>query len=314
MKCNWISDNAYSLLRGKSVLVAGGTGFVGQRTVEMLDKIGMRVYVITRRRIEDLGNIHYLQGDLSENNDLQKINEEINEEVDYGIYMAANIPLRGQAKENYFDAKKSTFDPFINFCEQYLPKIKSFVYISSVDVLGGCAEFEYNEIAPIRVASPYGLAKYIGELYTKDICTVQKIPYTILRFAQVYGPNEPIVRIIPIIKKAMTSGNTFTLVTDGSERRRFLYVDDAVKSIIHGLIYASNETYNIAGPDYISMKDLVSLIERIWGKKIDLVIKAEIKGEDNVPSIEKARRELKFNPGIKMRDGMQMIMEEERNA
>lgn len=310
MRCNWASSEDYLSMRDKTILVAGGTGFIGKRAVEIFKTIGMRVFVLSRNFHDSTDLIQYAQADLT---NIQSIRDAFyGIEFDYAVYMAANIPLRGEKKESFFDAKFSTFDPFINFCEVFLPRVSRFVYISSVDVLGGCPQYEYDESAPVKFATPYGLAKYIGEFYTRSICNENKIPYTILRYAQVYGPNEPVVRIIPIIKNMMNEGRQFVLITDGNERRRFLYIDDAVKAIIHGLLYANSGTYNIAGPDVISMKNLVKLIEMTWGKKIDLAIKGEVKGEDNVPSYENAKRDLFFDADIGLADGMRMIMEEEK--
>ena len=60
------------------------------------------------------------------------------------------------------------------------------------------------------------------------------------------------------------------------------------------------------------MKDLIKLIEKTWKKSIDLLIKGEIAGKDNVPSYENAKRDLHYTPDIGIKDGMRMIMEEEQ--
>lgn len=310
MKCKWIDNECYSALKGKKILVAGGTGFIGKRAVELFTQLGLKVYVLSRNKHENTDSITYAKADLNDYHSLKNKFEDTC--FDFAVYMAANIPLRGSKKENYCDAKTSTFDPFINFCQAYLCNCKKFIYISSIDVLGGCSEIEYDETAPIRTATPYGLAKYIGELYTKNICQSLGISYGILRFSQVYGPHEPLVRIIPIVKNAMNDGTRFTLVTDGEEKRRFLFVDDAVKAIVNACLYSENDIYNIAGPDSITMKSLVLLIEKTWEKKIDFVITNEYKGEDNVPSINKAKELINYMPDIDMKTGMKIIMEAEK--
>ena len=317
MKCKWLSNSDYSIFRGKTILVAGGTGFIGKRAVEIFADIGMKVFVLSRNVHVSTDRVKYTQVDLNDIDALKNAFTDLTT-FDYSVYMAANIPLRGTQKENFYGAKRSTFDPFINFCNAFLQRINSFVYTSSIDVLGTCTEFEYDETIPVGFATPYGLAKYIGELYTKSMCHEYNIPFTILRYSQVYGPHEPVVRIIPIIKTVMNEGKQFILTTDGNERRRFLYIDDAVKAILHGLLYAKYansgtfNTYNIAGPDIISMKDLIKLIEKTWKKSIDLLIKGEIAGKDNVPSYENAKRDLHYTPDIGIKDGMRMIMEEEQ--
>lgn len=310
MKCDWINNEIYSNLKGKTILVAGGTGFIGKRAVEIFEMLGMKVSVLSRKHYENKGSIEYAIADLNDISSLEKAFAK--DDFDFAVYMAANIPLQGSKKEDYYDAKISTFDPFINFCKVFLERCGKFVYISSVDVVGGCATMGYDEDAKINVATPYGLAKYIGEFYTKDICFTNNIPYAILRFSQVYGPNEPVVRIIPIIKQRMKNGEKFSLFTDGNELRRFLYIDDAVKGIVNAIIFSDGGIYNIAGPDTISMKDLVNLIESTWNIEIDLEIKGQVNGLSNVPSIKKAETEIKFVPDIGIKEGLKIVMEVEK--
>lgn len=309
MKCEWIVCEEYSSFKGKNILIAGGTGFIGKRATSIFRSLGLNVYIVSRKKQNHIEGVFYELGDLNSLNCLVDLFPGIS--FDYAVYMAANIPLRGEKKETYFDAKQSTFDPFINFCEAFLSRVKRFVYISSIDVYGGCSSYEYNEQAEIKVATPYGLAKYIGELYTRDLCETMRIPFSILRFSQVYGPNEPLVRIIPLIRHSMVEKTPFTLFTDGTEKRRFLFVDDAIKAIVHGLLYANSGVYNISGPEIITMQNLVKLIETTWNMSVNLTIKGVVRGEDNVPSYDKAQKEICFNPDISMAEGMLIIKEEE---
>ena len=310
MKCKWMDSEMEKRLKGKNILVAGGTGFIGKRTVETLASCGVRCHVITRQEKDNNGNIKYIKNNL---NDIERLQEYAkNKHFDAAVYMAANIPLRGEKKETYFDAKRTTLDPYLNFCEAFADRADSWIYISSVDVLGGCIDYEYSENVRVNnVATPYGLAKYCGEYYTKDVCTQNKIPYKIYRFAQVYGPDEPVVRIIPIIKDALLNNKEFTLVTKGEEKRRFLYIDDAVQSIFKGLISDRSGIYNIAGKDAISMKELIRLMENVWGRKVSLAVRGEAEGRDNVPGINKAMEELGYRPLFSMTDGLRAVMEGE---
>lgn len=116
----------------------------------------------------------------------------------------------------------------MNFCDVFFSRTKNFVYVSSIDVLGSCGKTEYTEEETLHNPTPYGIAKYCGELYTKLMCDSLTLPYRILRFSQVYGSNEPVVRIILILKAALLSRKEFSLFMYGDEKRRFLYIDDAI--------------------------------------------------------------------------------------
>lgn len=296
-------------IKGKKILVAGGTGFIGKRLVSRLINEGADVFVITRKEKTSQDRLTYHKADL---NDFNSLNSIPKISYDACVYMAANIPEVGQPKETYLDAKRSTLDPLVNFCEVFSSQVSKFVYISTIDVLGGCDELDYDESAPINIATPYGLAKFCGEFYVKDYCSNYSIPYTILRFSQVYGPNEPIVRVIPIIRNAIKYGKEFTIYSDGSELRRFLYVDDAATAIICALNAEEQGIFNIAGFEICSLIDLVDKVEKAYSCKLNLKILNKNKGNSNVPSIGKAELRLGYHPEFSITNGLNAIIEEER--
>ena len=305
MNYEWENKFEWDSLKSKRILIAGGTGFIGKRLVCFLEKHKIGAYVITRQKLADTEYVKYLNADLSDIEQLTRLGENVF--FDILIYMAANIPLSGEKKESYFDASQSTLMPFINFCTAYVKNRCKLIYISSVDVLGAYEEFEFNEEALPNIATPYGLAKYCGEFYAKNICTKENADCLILRFAQVYGPDEPIVRIIPIIRNAILNGKRFELWTDGNEKRRFLYVDDAVQAIICGINSSERGIFNIAGSEVISMAELVALMEKSFETELNYSILNKIHGTDNVPSIKKAVEKLNFAPEILLENGMSII-------
>lgn len=293
---------------GRKILIAGGTGFIGRRATKFLAECGARVYVISRNAHESKQNIQYICADL---NDRKQLDNAVDDAFDACVYMAAYIPEAGQKKETYLDAQRSTLEPLVNFCDRVAPHIKRFVYISSIDVLGKYEKPYYDETAEPNVATPYGLAKYCGEFYVRNYCEQYGVNWICLRFSQVYGAREPIVRIIPIMKNALISGTPFSIFTDGKEKRRFLYVNDAVQAISCALQSDRTGIYNIAGKDVCTIEELSHTIEKVYGKKLALKILNKVQGSDNVPSIEKALNELRYLPQYSLADGLKCMKEEE---
>ena len=293
---------------GKKFLLAGGTGFVGKRVTAYLVNAGAEVYIITRSIRSSNNKVHYLTVDLNDIETLRKI--ECND-FDACVYMAAYIPEIGQKKESYLDAKKSTLDPLVNFCECFTSRVKFFVYISSIDVLGPNHNLYYDEMEEIHTATPYGLAKLCGELYVKSYCEQNSVPWNCLRFSQVYGSFEPVVRVIPIMKNSLQNGLPFSLYSDGKEKRRFLYVDDGVQAIACALNSKAVGVYNIAGKTVSTMEELAHTMENVYGRKLQLNILNNIVGEDNVPSIKKAEDVLGFIPKVSLENGLETIKREE---
>lgn len=293
---------------GKTYLLAGGTGFIGRRVAAFLADVGSNVYIISRGKHENKKNIQYIQADL---NDRGSFAHYKSVKYDACIYMAANIPEVGQKKETYYDAKKSTLDPLVNFCDIFTEKCSSFIYISSIDVLGKTPGVEYGEEAVPGNATPYGLAKFCGEFYVKEYCNQGGIPWKSLRFSQVYGPGEPMVRIIPILRNALLNKKEFCFYSDGQEKRRFLYVDDAVKAICCALKSDTSGIFNIAGAEVCTMEQLVRTMEAVYDRKLDLKILNQTTGYDNVPSIKKAEVDLDYFPSVSIKEGLEKIHKEE---
>lgn len=306
----WIQNIKEKDISGKNILIAGGTGFIGKRLLQVLSQFNAKVYVITRREnYINTDKIIYLNGDLCDLDNMKSLRTNII--YDVAIYMAAYIPLRGENRESLLDAKKSTFDPYINFLEVFGKHIKQLIYISSIDALGKCTRKEYDENVFPDCPTPYGLAKYVGEFYTKSIADELDIPFTILRFSQVYGPNEPVVRIIPILKRSLIERQKFTLVTSGNERRKFLYIDDAVQAICRVIIKTENGIFNIAGQNEVTILELIEYMEKIWNRKLDLEIKHSKIGADNIPSIARANELLEYYPEVSIEVGLSNIKEVE---
>lgn len=299
-------------LKNKKVLITGGTGFIGKELVKKLEEANIKSYVLTRQELSNTLNTLYIQCNL---NTLNEYPEELTGiEFDYCIYLAANIPTIGEKKENYLDAKISTLDPLVKFLTYFKKNIKKFIYVSSIDILGKIEKEDYKEDEKMKNPTPYGLAKYCGELYVQNICESIGINWSILRFSQVYGKNEPIVRIIPILIDKLREGKEFFLYTTGEEKRRFLYISDAVKSIVCTCINGEKDIYNIAGKDSKSINELIEIIENKYGKKIKLNRLNQVIGLNNIPNIDKAKIILKYEPEYSLEEGIEEVIEEIKNV
>ena len=143
---------------------------------------------------------------------------------------------------------------------------------------------------------------YIYDEKTKNVSL------SILRFSQVYGENEPIVRIIPLLIDRIKNNTEFSLYGTGLEKRRFLFVDDAANAIICALRSKKTGVYNIAGKSVESIKDLIDITEKVFNKKLNLK-KVDYSGVtfDNIPSIEKASQEIGYEPSFSLQEGIERI-------
>jgi UDP-glucose 4-epimerase len=291
-----------------NILITGGTGFIGTKLLERLNNSDNKVFVITRKKIRSSGNINYYSCDLKH----FKLDEFMSyfsiTSVDVIIYLAANIPTKQMNKETYIDAIRSTSIPFLNFISQVSKEVNRIIYASTIDVVGIPPEMNYSEDVTLNPISAYGYAKLFNEEFLNSVNHKKDKEHLILRFSQVYGPGESKIRLIPIFLDLVLNNNTFKLYGSGNEKRRFLYVDDAVEIIHESITKKTSGTYNIAGSEIISINHLIETTEKLLNKKIKI---EKIPASDsfcNVPSIDRAMDELNYRPKFLINDGLSIVI------
>ena len=303
------------LLSGKKILLTGGTGFLGSRVLRLLAEAGADCWVISRtKRDSQVKNVTYVQMNLNTAGaaDYKMLAEQSNGKFDALVYLAANIPEQGAPRENYLDAKVSTLDPIVGFFQHASLYAEKIVYASTIDIMGTTPKYQFTEIDMPNPVSPYALAKYSGELYTKYICQAANKPFIALRFSQIYGSFEPIVRVIPIALSAAKTNQVFNKYTTGEEKRAFIHVDDAARSVYTAILSSATGVYNIAGLGESSVNDLLRNIEETYNISFEYKIIADNRSSDIVPNISKASLELGFEPKISLADGVRKIFQEEK--
>ncbi|MGB2580226.1 MAG: NAD(P)-dependent oxidoreductase [Minisyncoccia bacterium] len=298
--------------QGKKVLVTGGTGFIGDYFVSALIQKGATVFCLTRKALPNKEGVTYLTCDL-----LNISSEEVGGlrnsigNIDYVVYLAASIPPITAPKESIITAKENNLDAMLNFLEVFGDLSPTVIFASTVDVYGIPTKESFDESMTIAPNSNYAVAKYCCEKYIEYYCSKNNKEYNILRFSQVYGPHEPLVRVIPIIVDAIFNEKEFTLKDEGGDKRRFLYVEDVASALIAAMETPHNTIYNIAGAEDTSIMDVIKISEGIAGKKLLYKkIPTDQKAVHILPVCEKAFLELNFKPRFSFEEGMGAIIKE----
>lgn len=292
--------------QGKKVLVTGGTGFIGDFFVSELIRNGASVFCLTRKVPSRREGVTYIKCDLLNisSDEAEVFRKEINN-TDYIVYLAASIPLVTAAKESIIAAKENNLDAMLNFLEAFGELSPVIVFASTIDVYGVPSKENFDESLPIVPNSTYAVAKYCCEKYIEYYCAVKNKKYNILRFSQVYGPHEPLVRVIPILVDAIVNGKEFTLKGEGEDKRRFIYVEDVARALVASMESPHNTVYNIAGAEDTSIMDVINISEKITGKKFQYEkIPTSQKPLHILPFCEKALLELNFKPRFSFAEGM----------
>jgi UDP-glucose 4-epimerase len=176
-----------------------------------------------------------------------------------------------------------------------------------------------DEAHPVRPLSPYGLDKFAAEHYLRLWRDQGGADYTILRYANVYGPRQDAhgeAGVVAIFASAMLRGQAPAIFGDGEQTRDFVYVGDVVRANVLAL-----ET-NVAGPLNIgtghpsSVNDLYHHLARLVGFDAPARHEPERPGEvrDIYLDCGLAQRELGWEPQVTLDDGLALTVEHFRRA
>jgi UDP-glucose 4-epimerase len=191
--------------------------------------------------------------------------------------------------------------------------IKKFFYASSSEVYGEPVEIPQREHStPLNSRIPYAVVKNVGECYCRSYYQEYKLPYTIFRFFNTYGPYQTTDFVIPKFLVAALKNEPITIYGDGSQSRTFTYIDDNVDTMIN--IFEKNlldnDVINIGNDEMISVLELAQRIIKITHSKSEIVFLPPLKEGDmtrRMPDNSKMRSILN-RALISLEEGIQKLL------
>ncbi|MDY6866065.1 MAG: NAD(P)-dependent oxidoreductase [Halobacteriota archaeon] len=242
-------------LKGKKVTVFGGSGFIGSHVADFLTENGYDVTIFDIKPSPYLKpNQKMLVGDVLDFEMVEKGVE--NASI---VYNFAGIADIDEAREDPIGTIKRNILGNGYILESIKESnIQRYVFASTVYVYSNSGSF-------------YRDSKTACELYISDYHDKYDIPYAILRYGSIYGPRtNQKDRIYLLTKQALTE-KKMTYEGSGEEIREYIHVEDAARcsvEILDGL-YA-NQTIIITGQHPINLKNLMTVINEILGKKVEI--------------------------------------------
>ena len=247
-------------------LITGGSGFIGKYLVEELSKIkNSKIYVIDKIKINfKAKNVLFIKGDITKFNSLKKINVSIDYiyhlAADLGVEKIINFPVES-LNNNLLTTKN-----IIRFAKNQ-NKIKRIFFFSTSEVYSALNKIEtMDENDSLILPTIYHprTSYWLSKIYGEFLIIRSKIPYTIFRLFNIYGPDMKTTHVIPSIFNKLKN-NQKPLFENPDHSRCFLYMSDAIYFFVKALKPSfKNQTVNIANPnEEIKIKDLVNKIKKI---------------------------------------------------
>jgi nucleoside-diphosphate-sugar epimerase len=183
-----------------------------------------------------------------------------------------------------------------------------FVYASSSSIYGDRAAIPMREDALPQPVSPYGVTKLAAE----QLCYLYHVNYGVptaaMRYFTVYGPRQRPDMAFNRFLRAALKREPITLYGDGEQTRDFTFVADAVAATMAaGERGVAGTAYNIGGGSRVSMNDVLTIIERIAGHRLEIRREDAQKGDmrDTYADTSLARKDLGFSPKVSLEEGIQ---------
>ena len=163
----------------------------------------------------------------------------------------------------------------------------------------------FVEDAPLGVpASPYGASKRAGEIVGLTYHQLFGVPFTSLRFFNVYGPRLRPELALAVFTRSILEGTALPLFGDGSVLRDFTHVSDICRGIVAALTAQDvvGQCVNLGHDRPIAIKKLIELIEAAAGQKAQ--IEHRPPRTEDMPfthaDLTKARRLLGYEPRVEI--------------
>jgi nucleoside-diphosphate-sugar epimerase len=297
-------------------LVTGGAGFIGSNTVDELVRRGHGVVVLDdlssgkeENLAEARSKITFIKGSIT---DLEVVQKAMFQ-ADYVIHLAARTSVPRSVKDP-IDTNRINIDGTLNVLVAARDnKIKRFVFAASSSAYGDTPTLPKSEDMPPVPISPYGVSKYVGELYAQTFGRCYGLENVCLRYFNIFGPRQdpdsPYSGVLSRFATAYLDSTPPVIYGDGDQTRDFTYIENAVQAniVASEAPSASGKTFNIGTGHSVSLNQVLRMFENIAGKILEVKYEPPREGDirDSLADIRFARETLGYEPSVMVEDGLQ---------
>ena len=301
-------------------LVTGGAGFIGSNIVEELLRRGEQVRVLDdlstgkeHNLAKARGSIDFLAGTIT---DLDTIRA-CCKGVDYVIHLAARTSVPKSVADP-LESNHVNIDGTLNVLVAARDaKVRRVVFAASSAAYGETPTLPKIETMQAAPISPYGVTKYVGELYGQVFARIYGLETVSIRYFNVFGPRQdPSSQYSGVLSRfmlAVLEGKSPVVFGDGEQSRDFTYVDNVVDETLRACVApgASGRVFNGGTGARITLNRVIALLETITSRKIGAQYEAARAGDirDSQADVSLAREILGYKPLVGFEDGLRRTWE-----
>lgn len=296
-------------------VVTGGAGFIGSNIVDELVRRGQDVVALddlSAGKEENLAaaraKIEFRRGSITDLASVQKACAS----ADFVIHLAARTSVPRSVLDP-LETNAVNIDGTLNVLVAARDaKVKRFVYAASSSAYGESPSLPKRETMQPEPISPYGVAKYVGELYAQVFGRVYSLENVSVRYFNVFGPRQdPTSQYSGVLSRFMLAilrGESPVIFGDGEQSRDFTYIENVVDETLRACEApgASGMVFNCGTGERITLNQVLKLLEKIAGKQIQATYDPPRAGDirDSQADISLARKLLSYEPRVSFEEGL----------
>ena len=297
-------------------LVTGGAGFIGSNTVDELVRRGHGVVVLddlSSGKEDNLAEVRskitFMKGSITDIEVVQKAMVQ----ADYVIHLAARTSVPRSVKDPV-DTNRINVDGTLNVLVAARDnKVKRVVFAASSSAYGDTPTLPKSEdMQPVPI-SPYGVTKYVGELYAQTFGRCYGLENVCLRYFNIFGPRQdpdsPYSGVLSRFSTAFLDSTSPVVFGDGEQTRDFTYVDNAVQANILACEApsSSGRTFNVGTGHAVSLNQVLQMLQKTSGKTLETKYEPAREGDirDSLADIHLAKEFLGYEPTVLFEEGLE---------
>jgi UDP-N-acetylglucosamine/UDP-N-acetyl-alpha-D-glucosaminouronate 4-epimerase len=301
-------------------LVTGGAGFIGSHIVDELVRRGHHVVVLDDFSSGKEVNLTSVRtqidlrtGSITDLDTVQKACKG----VDYVIHLAARISVP-QSVTNPIETNLVNIDGTLNVLVAARDQnVKRFVFAASSAAYGEApVQPKVETMVPVPI-SPYGITKYVGELYGQVFGRAYGLENASVRYFNVFGPRQdPSSQYSGVLSRFMLAvlrGESPVIYGDGEQSRDFIYVANVVDITLRACEakQASGLVFNGGTGARITLNQVLEMLNKLTGQAVRAKYDPPRAGDirDSQADISLAREILGYKPEITFQEGLRRTWE-----
>ncbi len=298
------------------ILVTGGAGFIASQVADAFINEGHQVLIVDDLSTGFEKNINpkakFIKANICDL-ELSKLFEK--EKFDLINHHAAQMDVRRSVADPIFDANINILGTINLLKNAVKTGVKKFMFASTGGaVYGEQKYFPADEEHPSNPLSPYGISKLSVEKYLYFYKAQYNLNYTILRYANIYGPRQnPFgeAGVVAIFSSKLLKDELPIINGTGKQTRDYVFVGDVVKANLVTLDDHESEIYNVGTGIETDVNELFGLLNKITGKQREEKHGPAAPGEQmrSVITSDKIFNKFSWRPSTSLEEGLKKTVE-----